>query len=358
MGCPKPPEELDPAICEDGYHPCGPDSQECCLDTTSHDFTWVLDTIGLYGSELFDAAIISPDDIWVVGEIYVWELDTVTGITEEEKYNSAHWDGVAWSLHDVPDYGRLWGVFAFDHNNVWFVTGCSVVHYNGQAFEELWFCDYDQFGFNQTATVWGTSSTNMYFAGHRGNIVHYDGSTFTHINTGIDTDFRDITGTPDGEHVFIVGSPWYRFGEDVVLHSNGDPLVWTQLEYPLHPSDNNDWPDVYSADVLEDTLYVPTEAGLWKYNFNTGVSEFDARAKQKNTIYRFTGAITSNDIFLGGANMDYSHFNGVSHLYINEIEPLHGNVVMKGGDYNGELAIMVGYYNGWTHALVARGYRN
>ncbi len=356
IACPKPTPPY-PAVCEDGYHPCGPDSQECCLDTTSHDFTWELDSLGAYGSQIFDAAIISDDDIWLAGEIYVWELDTVSGIIEEERYNAIHWDGVEWSQHVAFDNTPLNGVFAFNSDDVWFVTGCSVIHYDGQTFEQLWICDYEQFGFWQTATVWGTSPSNIYFAGYRGVVIHFDGSTFTRIDTGIDTDFRDITGTPDGEHVFIVGSPWYRAGEDVVIHSNGNPLTWTRLEYPLSPSDNNAWPDIYSADVLEDTLYVPTEAGLWKYNFISGVSEFDVRTKQENTIYRLTVVETSNDIFLGGANMDFDHFNGVSHMIKNEIEPLHGNVVMKGGDYNGQVAIMVGYYNSWEHALIARGYR-
>ncbi len=70
IACPEPPEELDLAMCDEGYHPCGPDSQECCLDTTSSEFTWIIDSLGLYGSELFDATVISQDDIWVVGIIY------------------------------------------------------------------------------------------------------------------------------------------------------------------------------------------------------------------------------------------------------------------------------------------------
>jgi len=38
------------ADCDPGYHPCGTDSTECCLDTTSHNFVWEIDTLGGYGS--------------------------------------------------------------------------------------------------------------------------------------------------------------------------------------------------------------------------------------------------------------------------------------------------------------------
>ncbi|MDA3871728.1 MAG: hypothetical protein PF551_05180 [Candidatus Marinimicrobia bacterium] len=39
------------------------------MDTTSHNFTWTIDTLGIYGSSLRDVAIIDENNIWVVG----WE---------------------------------------------------------------------------------------------------------------------------------------------------------------------------------------------------------------------------------------------------------------------------------------------
>jgi len=358
VACPKPNEKLDPAICDEGYHPCGPDSQECCLDTTSHEFTWELDSLGIYGSELRDAVIINESDIWVVGELTVYDPDSVNG-TPEAYYNAAHWDGAEWNYHAVYNSGMLYGAFAFGSDDIYFTNGISVLHYNGQSFERLWQADYEQYGYRQVIKIWGTSPNNIYFAGYGGCIVHYDGSTFTRFDTGIDTDFSDITGTTDGEHVFLVGNPLDRYGEDVVLHSQGDPFNWVNLVYPPSRDSSDGLHEVYSADVLGDTLYVPSFDGLWKFNFNTGESDFDEHSKQSITqLYLFTGVETSSDIFFGGINMDYSHFNGDSYLYKNEIEPLHGNVAMKGGDYNGQVAIMVGYFNSWEHALIARGYRN
>tara|TARA_B100000315_G_C14595477_1_gene598834 strand:- start:30 stop:263 length:234 start_codon:yes stop_codon:yes gene_type:complete len=52
--CQKDPDSLngdtpdEPFECPDGYHICGSDSTDCCLDTTSHNFVWEVDTLGGY----------------------------------------------------------------------------------------------------------------------------------------------------------------------------------------------------------------------------------------------------------------------------------------------------------------------
>jgi hypothetical protein len=45
-------------------------------DTTSHNFTWRLDTLGTNWSILLDVAIVNENDIWAVGEIHTAETDT------------------------------------------------------------------------------------------------------------------------------------------------------------------------------------------------------------------------------------------------------------------------------------------
>jgi len=57
---------LDTLCPEDNSSPCETDYSQCCLDTTSHNFSWDIDTLGLYGSYLNDVAIVDENDIWVV----------------------------------------------------------------------------------------------------------------------------------------------------------------------------------------------------------------------------------------------------------------------------------------------------
>jgi hypothetical protein len=69
------------------------------LDPTSHNFVWQIDTIGIRQSYLGDVSIISPDDIWAVGEINTEDL----GIPDSKgviirAYNAVHWNGVEWEI--------------------------------------------------------------------------------------------------------------------------------------------------------------------------------------------------------------------------------------------------------------------
>lgn len=355
IACPN-PDPPDPAICNEGFHSCGPDSQECCLDTTIHDFTWVLDTIGLYGSDLFDAAIISEDDIWVVGEIYIEDPDSVNG-TGEALYNAAQWDGEKWNYHLVYNHAPIRGVFAFAPENIWFVNGISVLHYDGNEFRKLWRADAEVHGFFIMTEIWATSPEDIYFAGRRGHIVHYDGINFTHYPTDYDTDFEDITGTPDGDHVFMVGNPDARPGIDVLLHSHGNPSEWERIPYPTDPDLSQDLLDAYSAEVIGDHIYTTTEFDLWTYNYESDESNLLQDVDHIHRLYKYTGANSENDIFFGGSKFDYLHYNGSSYRYVNDIQQNYSRVTMRGGDFEDNLVIMVGYFNSWEGSLVARGYR-
>ncbi|MDA3871912.1 MAG: hypothetical protein PF551_06125, partial [Candidatus Marinimicrobia bacterium] len=101
------------------------------MDTTSHDFTWEIDTLGNYGSILRDVAIIDENNIWVVGEIR----------TDSTNYNAAHWNGEEWELIGInfftfceqtyvhPYPAR--SIIAFNKNDIWISSGSQIAHWNG-----------------------------------------------------------------------------------------------------------------------------------------------------------------------------------------------------------------------------------
>jgi len=86
------------------------------MDTTSHNFTWEIDTLGNYGSYLNDVAIVAENNIWVVGYI---TTDTAT-------YNAAHWNGSEWELILIDRIVDCDGVYAFNNNEIWFSDGCFI----------------------------------------------------------------------------------------------------------------------------------------------------------------------------------------------------------------------------------------
>ena len=173
-------------------------------DTTSHNFSWTIDTIGIYGSYLKDVAIISGNDIWAVGEIHTDETDRWNEDSTEwiPPFNSVHWDGQTWiptrietNYNGRITYPPLEGVFAFSENDIWASSGIPR-HWDGKKWTlyHLW----DMGILNQSDggvhKIWGHSSNNLYFVGRKGTIVHYDGQSWQRLESGTDLHIGDIWG--------------------------------------------------------------------------------------------------------------------------------------------------------------------
>ncbi|MBI5474091.1 MAG: hypothetical protein HY961_17285 [Ignavibacteriae bacterium] len=160
--------------------------QVTTMDTTSHDFAWQIDTLGVTSSVLRDVAIISENDIWAVGELYF--NDTTTGQLDPILYNVAHWDGTRWEIKRLLSDCRLYwpncgpvfftpsrgkAVFAFGPNDVWIVAG-GVHHFDGTRWTE----QRAIVEIGSTNKMWGSSSRDLWFVGNAGLIIHYNGSVW------------------------------------------------------------------------------------------------------------------------------------------------------------------------------------
>ena len=170
------------------------------LDTTSHNFTfqsWTFGTIG--SSTLYDVAIINENNIWAVGEIYVAD----TSINGYTKYNAVHWDGNNWELKKIGGYG-YWPcrtVFAFSATDIWFE---GTIHWDGSNYTvhmNGWplMPNGDNWQVNK---MWGSSPNDLYAVGNNGNIAHYNGQSWSKIESGTDLNINDIWGISDGNGGF------------------------------------------------------------------------------------------------------------------------------------------------------------
>jgi hypothetical protein len=52
--------------------------------------------------------------------------------------------------------------------------------------------------------AWGTSSEDMYFVGRAGSIAHYNGSSWSKIESGTTTDLISLT-PGEGNEIFVSG---------------------------------------------------------------------------------------------------------------------------------------------------------
>ncbi|MEP0861823.1 MAG: glucosyl transferase [Ignavibacterium sp.] len=168
------------------------------MDTTSHNFTWQSWEFGQHSSStLYDVAIIDENNIWAVGEIYMRDS---LGRCDPNAYNAVHWNGSEWKLMriktysscDPVDYSSILSVIAFDTNNIIFMTGGSIIKYNGITYTID--CTIRPLLTGRLNKLWGSSSNDLYAVGNNGNIAHWDGVKWRKIESPTTLNINDIWG--------------------------------------------------------------------------------------------------------------------------------------------------------------------
>ena len=331
--------------------------QVTTLDTTSHDITWEKFTFGGEGgsSSLYDCAIISEDDIWCVGEIY---LKDSLGQPDPVPYNAVHWDGSKWELRRITvDYKSsfitppLNGIFTFSSTDIWFSAGVPI-HGDGSTWTQYHLFDMgilssDDGSINK---IWGSSSTNLFFVGNRGTIVFYNGSSWQKIESGTDLPIRDIWGdyndkTNKYEILAVAaeidvdkGSKVLRIDGSSVTEESNTGLSW----------------DVGGLWFRSGSKYYIAGAGIHYKHF---LSDSSWYRYPKGIVTNYVGygirGSNINDVFAGGGEI--VHFNGVTWLnYQDDIlsdDGAVGRMAVKGN-----LIVTVGGEG--RSALVVIGRRN
>ncbi|NIS45352.1 MAG: hypothetical protein GWN00_07920 [Aliifodinibius sp.] len=337
-------------------------------DTTSHNFTWQIDTFGVDGrgsSYLLDVAIVNENDlsasggsqagIWAVGEIHTAETDTFDSLGNwVPPYNIARWNGNEWELlrTEAPGFGfgTNYSIFAFSASDIWVGSGIPK-HWNGIRWTFYGSGSGYPGGFRING-IWGTSSSNLYFVGNGGNIVYYDGNTWQELNSGTDIDIQDIWGAQNpqtGEYEILA----------VASQLNLPPLAKQLLQ--IHNTTVTILPDSGLPLGLQGIWFVPnkkyyiTGDGVY-YNTEIGQSwEHDT-----DHPHAFKHAIrgrNESDIMIVGSFGLLSHFNGSTwhHYSDDEIPGPQGLYVSV--NIKGNLVVAVGIVGG-EQAIILRGVRD
>jgi len=233
------------------------------LDTTSHEIQWYIDTLGIGGGYVNDVWIVNENDIYVVGMFRLPDPDSSWNGTGYEEFNAAHWNGERWEYMRFERGAPLVSIWYFDNNDIW-ASGGVPIHWNGKEwnFYHLWdmgILDQDDGGVDH---IWASSPDDIYFAGRKGSIVHYDGNNFTKMESGTDIHLRGIWGL-DKEHIWVVGTTnnWER---GIILRKNKEK--WETVYY-TEPGDKKIgrfyslWTD------RESLIYLNGVSGRCIYNF-------------------------------------------------------------------------------------------
>jgi len=320
------------------------------LDTTSHNFTfqsWTFGTIG--SSSLYDVAIIDENNIWAVGEIKIAD----TSINGYTTYNAVHWDGNSWELKKIGGYG-YWTchtVFAFSATDIWFE---GTIHWDGSNYTvhmNGWplLPNGDNWQVNK---MWGSSSNDLYAVGNNGNIAHYNGQSWSKIESGTDLPIRDIWGD------FNIKTNKYEIlavAAEVAINNGSKVLRIEGSSVKEESNKGLSW-DVGGIWFKSGSKYYIAGAGIhYKHFLSDSIWNRYLPGVVTNYVgYRIRGS-DINDVFAAGSFLEIAHFNGLSwHNYLDEISSTSGafgRIVVKGN-----MMVAVGSESG--RALIIIGKRN
>jgi len=314
-------------------------------DTTSHNFIWEIDEVGKPGTLFRDVFAISEDNFWAVGNIE----------TDSGEYNASHWNGTKWELLGIySNTADLYSIHYFSENDIWVTSHCLPLHWDGNEWTRY---HLNNMGINACAgnAIWGTSSSNMYFVGLEGSIVHYDGQNFVKMESGTDINLLDVWGTSD-DNIWVCG--WNECtGESVILHFDGSD--WSRF-YEWTPSTGSNpvprdslrlmitslWSDPDQPDTLVavggwGAFHVPTSGAVpvrwsypWRWDLGTGdPMGFPQRVRGSR----------ANNIFVVGQRNSILHYNGHTwHNYLEWYNPTLEGVWFRSVAVHERFAVMVG----------------
>ncbi len=312
------------------------------MDTTSHNFTFETFTFGQHSSSiLYDVAIINENDIWAVGEIY---MNDSLGNPDPTCYNAVHWNGQSWELLRIPYYYNgqnfytgIRAIYAFNQNDVWFGIA-SLIHWNGSAFQSVNTSAFFPALINK---MWGVSSNDFYITGNNGNIAHYNGSSWTRIESGTTSIINDawgITNQQNNTIVYCAVSSFFVPGDKKILKivdGKVEAVNWNR-DVRLYSTWTNNENFLY---VCGEGVFV-NKLGTWE---QINLPQVGTNSIRGNEI---------NDIFIDGDSGFISHFNGVNWQiyngnYLKGYSRLSfkNDIVAIAGNYQGKAIVEIGRRN-------------
>ena len=320
-------------------------------DTTSHDFTWLIDVLGDgNASRLRDVCIINENDIWAVGRICLQDL---TGEFINPPYNLVHWNGEKWELMSIKFkyyYGLLYAdaecIFLFDQENIVISSGGSIMHWNGHSWKNLPYLFNHSSSIGNIYSIWGKSIDEFYGVGLEGSIVHFNGTSWQKIESGTNQPINDIWGLLDQnsqQHdIFCVASDKYHGGEKRIFQILDNQVV-QEIDWTPQRA-------AYSIWFGKDTPLYVCGSGLYIYENEQWNEVTDLPKIFKNRVR----GNHQNDVFVIGDFGIFTHYNGNSWKIYDSLSLSSGNYEGLAVEENFVVAV------GWNdeRAVVCRGTRS
>ena len=289
---------------------CNSNPLEAPIAPGRRDYTWTRDTLradplgfqfltGIWGQ--------SPNDLWVAG-------DAATYVNKVW-----HWDGVKWKNYLLNQFAtpvKIWGV---SNSEIWMVTTISDIwKYDGSKwykFTTIVPAGYQRILFED---IYGYRN-NLYAVGiaeksngdYTGVIVHYDGYSWSLVNTPQIKEYFISVRFIDGGDVLIGGINY--------LDPNEDGRLYKLTNGNLSLVEKNS--QGYWLGILNNKLYVNTNRKIYEYNNNKLNEVLDL--SQTSYLGGLFGR-TIKDFFSANEGWNLGHYNGTDVI---NIYPANGNII-------------------------------
>lgn len=142
-----------------------------------------------------------------MGHLWVFAEDNIYGVrnvwnSEEISTHVLHFDGSTWEEipFEMPGHQALYSTWGSPEGELFVCSGSWAGKFDGSTWTELPF-DHKQ----GVDSIWGRSSTDVYFSATQGVVYHYDGRAMRPMSTGVIENLTSIWGRSDGD-VFAVSS--------------------------------------------------------------------------------------------------------------------------------------------------------
>ena len=313
------------------------------MDTTSQDYNWQEFMFGDPSSEaslIYDVAIINPNNIWAVGEIFLND-----SLGQPQRYNAVHWNGKNWELKRIKYYGvcsaveypLLRNIWAFSDTNIILSNGGSIGWFNSKSI--ILDCRVNSLLTGAINKIWGITNNEVYAVGTNGNVVCYQNGNWEKLESTTTTNINDAWGVENENKTSIVYCPVSSIfnppqDKKILKISNEkvDSVSWAKdkMLYSCW-TDNNHYLYVCGSGAYSN------RSGQWQQENLPAISMNMIRGNAKN------------DIFIIGDLGFAAHFNGVRWKVFNEN---FGNIYRLAVNKN--LVSFVGQKNGYGYLVVGQ----
>lgn len=248
--------------------------------------------VGLHGTIYhFDGSVWSPMKSGTVQDLYsVWGRGNDDVFVVGSNGTILHYDGKTWQQMDSGTTLPLLAIWGNDSNDMVAVGyGGTVLRFAEGSWSPMNAGTQDELG-----CVWGSSGSDIFVGSFSsGTILHYNGSEWTSMNTGLYQydDVRSIWGS-GSDNVYAVT------GSGKIIRYNGTGLDWNEVQLPPSESSGS-LTNIYGTH--DDNIYV---SGVVSYHFDGSEWTVDYETD------RYAWGVTNTEIIFIAGQYSIKHFNG------------------------------------------------